>query len=37
MKDLIEIIKEDPMDFIGSIVGFAGILFIGFMMFVVMG
>lgn len=37
MRDLIELIKEDPVEAIGSIVTFAGILFIGFMLFVVMG
>lgn len=37
MKDLIEIIKEDPMDFIGSLVGWGSIFVIGFMMFVIGG
>lgn len=37
MKALIELIKEDPWEFIGGILTFSGILFLGFMLFVVMG
>ena len=35
MKALIEMIKEDPWEFIGGVITFGGILFIGFMLSVI--
>lgn len=35
MKALIEMIKEDPWEFIGGVFTFGGILFIGFMLSVI--
>ena len=32
MKALIEMIKEDPWEFIGGVITFGGILFMGFML-----
>ena len=37
MKELIELIKDDPLEFIGSMFVWSGLMFFGFMLFVVMG